>query len=301
MTDRPTYSSLLSAHRSTLSDATPGDGLDHASFQATFAPLAHHLFPDGCPCSSLAACWPRRSDRSTVPASAAKSAIHDLRTRALMEGKRLSTLELSAVIHSACATLGRNGHEQQQQTNLKSPLVDGTTRWFCTIVKTCLFPDETATLSADALELLVCKVPADEKGPIAVLRFLTLLVRSGTARGVFDLWYDVLLQHTNNPKIAPDAVRLLHAITRKRHVRPYRAQKLQRWYNESRDKKEKQQIGALWVLLQLYGRLSKCGQFVPTQKMAMSVSRMFQSECFVRVTKERLATHFRFLYEPIRL
>ena len=162
----------------------------------------------------------------------------------------------------------------------ESPLVDGTAQWFCTIVKTCVLPCKSAALAADTLEVLVC-APKDDKGSTVLLRFLTLLVRSGMARGaVFDAWYDVLLQHMKQPTTAPDAMRLLHAITRKRRVRAYRAQKLKRWYEASRDANEKQQTGALWLLLQLYGRYDQrnCGRYCPAQKVAMSVLRLFQCE-----------------------
>ena len=162
----------------------------------------------------------------------------------------------------------------------ESPLVDGTAQWFCTIVKTCVLPCKSAALAADTLEVLVC-APKDDKGSTVLLRLLTLLVRSGMARGaVFDAWYDVLLQHMKQPTTAPDAMRLLHAITRKRRVRAYRAQKLKRWYEASRDANEKQQTGALWLLLQLYGRYDQrnCGRYCPAQKVAMSVSRLFQCE-----------------------
>lgn len=252
------------------SDGTP-------DFEQAFAPLAHHLFPDGCPDhkEDLSSIWPSRTDRSAVSAKQARSSITELRRVASLSG--LTQGQLWAVTLAACETLPK-----PEAVGVGSPLVDGTSKCFRDLVR-CLLPrfsGEKGIPSAVVVRLVAIR--CDRAGKATVLRFLTLAVRSGSlmghARQTLSDLYGAIFPWVADPDTCMDAVRLLHAVTRRRHVRVDRAQRLSDWYNGSGN------LSSIWLLLQLFARYDPegCGSFFPSTARGVlgssAWSRCFQSK-----------------------
>jgi hypothetical protein len=81
----------------------------------------------------------------------------------------------------------------------------------------------------------------DTPGRIAVLRFLTLAIYSGAlvndARQALSYLDGVIIPWVADPKTCSDAVRLLHTIRRRKHVRVDRAERSSNWYKNGDDAK----------------------------------------------------------------
>jgi hypothetical protein len=272
---------------------TTGGGMEKDDmFEQAFAPLAHHLFPDGCPDNTegpeLSSIWPLRTDRSAVPAKDALAAIGNLR-RVVASG--LTQGQLWAVTLAACETLPK-----MEASGAGSPLVDGTSKCFRDLVR-CLIPrnrDDNNNNNGGIPSAVVMKLVSsrcDAPGKVTVLRFLTLAVRSGAllpeARQVLSNLYGVILPWVAEPQTCMDTVRLLHAVTRRKHVRVDRAQRLSNWYNKGGNDGNK--LSSIWLLLQLYARYDPtgCGKYFPSSSRTTmgsgAWSRCFQSKSWVRI------------------
>jgi hypothetical protein len=187
---------------------------DPRSFSEAFAPLAHHLFPDGCPETELEAIWPSRVDRRPIPPQQARTALSNLRAT--------SVLEMEAVIAVACRTL-------PQSHRVGSPLVDGTSQHFCSLLRS-LVPDDSLSdrIVGRLVSILSSSSLLDTKGRCRVLQFLTLAARRfPEARRRITVYYAVVFHWALKPPTCADAVRLLLTITRQTHVKRYRWQQLQ--------------------------------------------------------------------------
>lgn len=259
-----------------------------ASFAEAFGPLAHHLFPDGCPQDDLREEWPQRLDRTPVSSGQTKASISGSLPR-FAHQHGLTSKQLSCVALAACSTLAL---KETKSVGEGSPLVDGTSHYFRSIVVQCLLPNhgaaEAAVVEPFVVEMLLT-VPCDMQGRAVALRFLTMAVRSGLLVGparrvLSSFYYGVVLWWMQDVDLCADAMRLLHAVTRRKHVRLDRAQRLSEWYQESLQKTKalQKRVGPLWLMLQLYARYDPqgCGRFFPTnRKVGTSISRLFQSEC----------------------
>jgi hypothetical protein len=150
------------------------------SFETAFGPLAHHFHPDGCPVVVVVAAtaaasgaattdtvaqlsrhlskvWPVAKNRAPVPAAAALQSIKRIRKYA--EGYGLLGSELVAVAYVASTGLppskasDNHYHGVVNQTaavvpQLSSPLRNGKTQHFCTLVE-CLLPRWSCTILDD--------------------------------------------------------------------------------------------------------------------------------------------------------
>ena len=189
---------VLSLTKSNMSSRDRPDPVDLRGdgFEKVFAPLAHHLFPDGCPAPSpfststelvgtipnIDKVWPQRQDRKVIPVSKAKESITALQNYAKYQG--LTELQLSAVALclSAVATSHTTGTASNPSTYSQISKDDQT---FDALVK-CLLPAPRSTgIPPNIISLLLSIVTVkDRLTPVkdetvstqrsCVLRFLTL-------------------------------------------------------------------------------------------------------------------------------
>lgn len=128
-----------------------------SDFEQAFAPIAHHLFPDGCPLETedLSSIWPSRTDRIAVPAKHARAAITEL-GRVASRLKGLTEIQLLAVILVACETLPpkSEGAVGVGTRTCCSPLVDGTSKCFRDLIQ-CLLPSSSGSISSAVVTRLV--------------------------------------------------------------------------------------------------------------------------------------------------
>lgn len=267
-----------------------GDDGDKVTFEDAFGPLAHHLFPDGCLENTegpdLSCIWPSRTDRTAVPAKEAQAAISQLR-RVSADG--LTQNQMWAVTIVACETLPKTVADG----GAGSPLVDGTSKCFCALVR-CLLPlkcqnDDGNSGIPSAVVMRLVAARCDSLGRIVVLRFLTLAIRSGAllgdARQTLSGLYGTVFAWVADPDTCMDAVRLLHAITRRKHVRVYRAQRLNDWYTGGGDVN----MSSIWLLLQLFARYDPegCGKYFPSSNQnatgSSAWSRYFKGKYLPRI------------------
>ena len=239
------------------------------SFSDSFGPLAHHLFPDGCPNESLASVWPVRNHRSTVSHLEAKQGFSVLKQIGHRHGYTTSEMECLAV--AACATLPSTGSG--------SRLVDGTSKCFRELLR-CMIPKREERVSVFLVTTLVT-VRCDDLGKAIIVRFLTLCLRNGflldCARQRLSSFYTILFSWLP----CADTFRLIHALTRRKHATPDRAKRLRMWYDESRTSVELQKrMAPLWLLLQLFARYDPigCGKYFSSSKRhSGALSKYFQS------------------------
>ena len=274
---RPSLSSWRACHNMATSEENIG------TFEQAFAPLAHHVFPDGCPSNEegpdLSSVWPLRTDRSAVPAKLAEASIAHLRRVA--GGHGLTQSQMWAVTLVACETLPKI-----EASGAGSPLVDGTSKCFRDLVRsllpTCFSESDKDCGVPSAVVVRLVASRCDALGKVAVLRFLTLAIRNGSlvgsARQTLSSLYGAILPLVADPGTCMDAVRLLHAVTRRKHVRVDRGQKLSDWYKGGSDGK----LSPIWLLLQLYARYDPegCGKFFPTSSRTAMGSSAW-SRCFI--------------------
>jgi hypothetical protein len=232
------------------------------SFSQAFAGAAHHFFPDGCPEDWLESVWPPRADRSPVPSTEAAASIRQLQQHGTMG--LLSLTEMNAVAIVACETLPK-------RSGVRSPLVDGTAKLFGILLRALVpNPDENDYGLVD--RLVSCLVSA-ASAATADARCVVLLFFTLAARHFGPFWrqalggsyYIVVIHWALQPATAADSVRLLLAVTQRRHASRYRAEQLRARYDElvlSVDQKtQQQQQQPLIALLDLYARLNpdECG------------------------------------------
>jgi len=297
------------------------------SFSDAFSPLAHHLFPDGTPDyitddagqELLTDAWPVRTDRTPVTPDSARGSIRSLRLIASERG--LTPAEIFVVAVAACATLPHIGRPSG------SPLIDGTGRAFADIVR-CLVPrpvensntpsssgsTKEERIPAQVVSMLLSATASgrcDARGCAITLRFLTLAVRSGClrrsreqqrrgARETLSSLYALPFGMLSDAEAVGDAVRLLHAVTRRKHALPHRARRVRALYDEasfrSRNRQSKDggikpdaetsskniksgDFAAVLLLLQLYSRYDPvgCGRYFPSgTRLGSSLSRYFK-------------------------
>lgn len=193
-------------------------------FGTAFGPVAHHFYPDGCPTTAatatatanLESVWPVRQDRTTIPPPQALQSVQD--TVAYSHRHGLTAPQMDAVSLIAVATLGSTGggggiYSSSSSVGAGSPLVDGSCRHFCSLVRSLLpattaaepEPDTAnnsnndASLSAStvcrllsAVGTLGDSVATTASALSTVLRFLTLAVRHGALA-------PLALQHLQGP------------------------------------------------------------------------------------------------------
>jgi hypothetical protein len=293
------------------------------SFAEAFAPLAHHLFPDGLPSHItdstgrryLNNAWPTRADRSPIKPEAARESIKTLRPFVRGHGG-LNLAQIFVVAVAACSTLPTVGR------GTGTSLVDGTSKAYVDIIR-CIIPSPTTEnddarskqqeneerIPAQVISMLLSATAAsgrcDGRGRAATLRFLTLAVRSGCLRRTIIVGadprgpretllslYPVIFGMLTDAETVNDAVRLLHAITRRKQAVPHRAQRVRSLYDQAsaRSRKATDSSGAntvkgsksndankgssnkmggfssLLLLLELYARYDPvgCGRYFPS-------------------------------------
>lgn len=287
------------------------------TFATAFSPLAAHLFPDGRPdhirddvgLRYLNNAWPERVDRSPITTNAAKAAVRALRDVATEQGLEPAEMFVAAV--AACETLPTAGRRTG------SALVDGTSTYFSAVIR-CLIPRPVASSRLRSAgkycdEIIPCQVISmllsassatercDGRGRSAVLRFLTLALRSGCfrqirARQTLACMYALPFRMLSDVHAVGDAVRLLHAITRRKHVKPHRARRVRELYDnaiaDAKQAAETERISEtskrstgladfspLLLLLQLYARYDPegCGRYFPGgTRLVLHLSRYFR-------------------------
>lgn len=166
---------------------------DRTTFEEVFSPLAHHLFPDGCPKDdfestnttiSISKCWPRRCDRSIVSLKDAIQSISNIHQYSQRNG--CYPHELLQLCIVACATLcseeklplqSRGGGRSSAAVS-HSGLMDGTSYYFIRILQ-CMVPSGSCTdlecVPSEILRKLLSVASSnkcDTDGKCAVLRFL---------------------------------------------------------------------------------------------------------------------------------
>lgn len=269
-------------------EPAPEDQLQLPSFSEAFGPLAHHLFPDGCPEESLESVWPTRNNRATVSHIQARQSFASLKQIAQEIG--FSALKMECLTVAACATLpsfigAASG----------SPLVDGSSKCLRELLR-CMIPGRDHRLSAFVVTNLVT-LQCDDLGKAIICRFLTLCLRSGSlavaARQQLGSFYTLLFSWLP----CPDTFRLVHALTRRNNVRPDRAKRLRMWYDSSTRSPELQKgIGPLWLLLQLYARYDPvgCGKYFSpssSKRNGGALSKHFQSKLTTKCNLTLFSTH----------
>ena len=257
------------------------------SFEEAFGPLAYHLFPDGCPSQkqhdkNLQSVWPPPKSRAVVSSKEALAAIKYLCRLAKRHG--FSSSEQEALTVAACATLPQIQEMQHQQVPKSSssstksfvventPLRDGSSQHFRTLLRSVL-PKPDHRVSSFVVLTLVSALPRlDSLGKNCVLQFLTLTTRMGAlsaeARQTLSSLYSVSFHWAMEGDVCGDAVRLLHAITRRTHVRVYRAKRLYEFYHQFRGSDQQYNYSPLLLLLQLYARYDPegCGEYFPQRQ-----------------------------------
>ncbi len=167
----------------------------YKSFEEVFSPLAHHLFPDGCPKDelessistiSVSKCWPRRCDRSIVSLKDAVLSIANIHQYSQRKG--CYPHELLQLCIVACATLASEETPLQLQSSVggrgssasvsHSELIDGTSYYFIRILQ-CMVPcgscKDPECMPPEILRKLLSVASSnkcDTDGKCAVLRFL---------------------------------------------------------------------------------------------------------------------------------
>ena len=276
---------------------------DILTFEEAFAPLAYHLFPDGCPWSAASSAtatitgkrdnidtlkdvWPQSQNRSIVSANEALLAVK--RLQRLGKSVGFQSPQQDALVLAACATLvipPSSTHDTESSVHVsaeeqgvvkRSKIRDGTSLYFRELLRMVL-PQRQQPISKYCVLKLLSTLRRDtnndqqlsmedDMGMICTLQFLTLSVRngalSGEARRTLSSMYSVLFPLAMKAALCGDAVRLLHAITRRSHVRVYRAQRLREFYVAC-PAEQQVNFAPLWLLLQLYANYDPqgCGGF----------------------------------------
>ena len=288
------------------------------SFSEAFAPLAHHLHPDGLPNHItdtisrryLNDAWPTRADRSPIPPDVARESIKTLRTFA-REDSGLSPAQIFVMTVAACATLPTVGR------GTGTSLVDGTSKAYVDIIR-CMVPAPTKEnnvvdnesqqveerIPAQVVAMLLSATAAsgrcDGRGRAATLRFLTLAVRSGCLRRTTDAdrkgsretllsLYPVIFGTLTDAGAVGDAVRLLHAITRRKQALPHRARRVRSLYDQASARSRQTpdtsgsnkmgKFSSLLLLLELFARYDPagCGRYFPSgTRLGSNLTRYFK-------------------------
>jgi hypothetical protein len=182
---------------------------DTRSFEEVFSPLAHHLFPDGCPKDevessissiSVSKCWPRRCDRSIVSLKDAVQSIANIHRYSQRNG--CYPHELLQLCIVACATLTSEETPLLQSRVLEglrsasvshSELIDGTSYYFIRILQ-CMVPcgscKDPECMPPEILRKLLSVASSnkcDTDGKCAVVRFLVRTQGNRQWKGKIDL------------------------------------------------------------------------------------------------------------------
>lgn len=233
---------------------------ENSSFAQAFAAAAHHFYPDGCPRVQLQDVWPRRNDRNPVAAGAALASIQqDLPHYVQHDGPGLTLLEMEAVMVVALATLpviktktttapAAVTIHQSSSVGVGSPLVDGSSRHFQSLLRTCIpkrdeyddthddadtKPNYSSTTSATDIiiinnkrildTLLSHRARMDAPARCALLQWVTLMLRNYYSyhdhksvhhnlllQTIINRRYEpIWMQFALSPETCADAVRLL--------------------------------------------------------------------------------------------
>mmetsp|Transcript_4978 Transcript_4978/g.7187 ORF Transcript_4978/g.7187 Transcript_4978/m.7187 type:complete len:664 (+) Transcript_4978:50-2041(+) len=245
MANKSTYASNI--QNITIHDeaiqSTPNDYIDcdGNEFLRVFGPIAHHVFPDGCPDESLLDAWPNRTTRATVPYSkkAIKKLYQTARTNGFLEK------ELESLIHLTC-------HVVSGQCT--SPIISQ----FPALIR-CVIPKvdkKHISLSEKILEqLMFVRLERDDLTHLYQFFIICLRNRLLISPAQLIPFYPLLLQKCRE---LDEAVQLVHLITQRHQVHIYRARRVRQWYDE------RERI-SLFYLLELYASLDPkgCLQFVP--------------------------------------
>lgn len=285
----------------------------NTNFGEAFAPLAHHLFPDGCPSSANirsnddvydnndtsnsntyeenhqymhdnANVWPLRSNASPVSYEDASRSLRVDLKEYVCTRKGLSASEMHAVVVTACATLPSHWVPNSLFYKVSSDggarfvvskIKDGKSTSFRFMMRHLMIPNANNNKAAvmvifsQTLELILSVASnssTDVECKAIICRFLTLLTRkyrlhSKARRMLSDLYAIPFQMMLSTPSLCADAARLLHSITDRRHVLPFRAAKIRALYDDCKEAKGKElskingdNVMILYLLLQLYQR-----------------------------------------------
>ena len=275
--------------------------------------------------------WPTRADRSPIPPDAARDSIKTLRSFVRHHGG-LNPAQIFVVAVAACSTLPMVGH------GTGTSLIDGTSKAYVEIIR-CMIPAPTKEeddgisdqqqneerIPAQLISMILSATAAsgrcDGRGRQATLRFLTLAVRSGClrrtrmgangkgSRETLLSLYPVIFGMITDAEAVSDAVRLLHAITRRKQAVPHRARRVRSLYDQAsaRSRKTATSTGSdeansvgeskradirgnnvsnkmggfssLLLLLELYARYDPagCGRYFPSgTRLGSNLTKYFQ-------------------------
>jgi hypothetical protein len=215
------------------------DGNHQLSFPEAFSPIAYHLFPDGCPDERLACIWPIRTDRTLVPFPKAKTALIQI----LRKWDGYDTPQLDSLVLAASHAVSGN---------CTSPFI----RHFKDFLR-CLIPKtKDCFLSPHSLRrLMLARLADDDRAYL--YRLMILAIRNGVLVETVEqlsTYYPLIFHHCQR---LDEAVHLLHLLTNRNHVCPFRAQRLSTWYDQ----------GSIfvYVLLELYSKFDPqgCQKYLP--------------------------------------
>jgi len=296
------------------------------SFAEAFSPLAYHLYPDGCPPppssssssnrSRYSEVWPSRKNRSVVSTKDAMASIKQLQKRGKYVGYQVA--QQDAIVLLACATLGISLSSSSSSPSPPSPpeeqglvqqskLRDGTSLYFRQLLRIVLPQQHQSISKYTVLKLLsiLCSTATaaaaadriDNLGRTCIIQFLTLAIRNGAvkreARQTISSMYAMIfsLVFRTESLCAADVVRLLHAITRQRHVHVYRAQRIYEFLvsksTDSDEGRTNRSYAPLWLLLQLYANYDPqgCGKYfasVRNKKLSKNKSQRQQNQYLLK-------------------
>ena len=210
------------------------------AFPDAFAPIAYHLFPDGCPDDRLANVWPIRTERTMVPFTKARTALVQLLRK---QSGGYDTPQLDALVFAASyAVSGKS----------TSPFIMHFKDFLrCLIPKTkdcCLSPHSIR-------KLMLARLADDDRAYL--YRLMILAIQNGVLVETVEQlspYYSLIFHHCHR---LDEAVHLLHLLTNSTHVCPFRAQRLSKWYNQGST--------LVYILLELYSKFDPqgCQKYLP--------------------------------------
>jgi hypothetical protein len=221
----------------------------NVNFEEALGTLVQHLFPNGCPGgwnneADYAMLMCRRQTRALVSSDQALKSLKILQRHS---HGGFTTDQQQTLVMAACATL--------DPTALNSNLIIGDTAWpnddddgddddddddddgannsrlFRNLIQMILPQGGHPISQSVILKLLsTCQKEAKQRDIITVLQFLALAARKGAltneARRALTSMHPLIFNWVMEPSLCMDAVRLLIAITQRKHARLYRTKRL---------------------------------------------------------------------------
>lgn len=230
------------------------------SFEEAFAPLAHHLFPDGVSQADLSDIWPHRTDRRPVSLKDARQSIQNLLRISTEEG--LNSSEMWLVTVAACATL-----PSSRTVASTSALIDGTS--FLSLLR-CLIPKSGFKITSTIVMKLL-GIQCDYPTRCIILRVLAGAFRNGwldiQAEKMLSSLYGVVFSMIFDQNTCSDAIRLLYFITKRSHVRLDRIRRMKNYYDEHSNTEVgvRSPVAPILLLIHLYANFDPvlCSKYIP--------------------------------------